>query len=250
MSILVIQMGHAGRTSGATGAPGEQAYTQRVGAACARLLNRSGWTVRLIVADPPAAQYRGDAFVAIHADGSTNPAVRGASVGYQNPEGGALAAAWKAAYPRRGFSGPWHPDNYTANLKGYYGVAAARAQDTKRACIIECGTITNAEDRALMDPDRVALAIGDALGITGLEQTAMGFFDEGKNAEVAARRLEALMTGANTTGGPVPEDVWINQNVKKLAADVAELKALITGLVGDGVALRASGEITVKAEQA
>lgn len=163
--VLVVQMGHAGRTSGATGAPGEQAYTQLVGSACARLLNRDGWSVRPIVADPPMSQYRGDAFFAVHADGSTSPRVRGASVGYQNAAGARLAHAWRDAYVARGFTGPWHPDNYTANLAGYYGVRAAVSAGTLAACIIECGTITNAEDRAIMDPTRVALAIGDALGI-------------------------------------------------------------------------------------
>jgi len=163
---LVLQMGHAGRTKGATGAPGEQAYTQEVGAAVARLLDgRGGWLVRLIVADPPVAQYRGDAFIAVHADGSANPAVRGASVGYQNDQGRVLASSWAGAYVHRGFTGPWHPDNYTVNLAQYYGVSTARAQGNHRACIIECGTITNADDRSVMAPDRVAWAIGDALGI-------------------------------------------------------------------------------------
>lgn len=166
MPLLVVQMGHSGRTTGATGAPGEMAFTEAVGAACARLLNQGGWSVRPIVADPPNSQYRGDAFIAVHADGSNNPDVRGASVGYQNGIGADLAHGWRDAYVRRGFTGPWHLDNYTENLHYYYGVGTAIGQANPRACIIECGTITNAADRAQMLPDRVALAIGDALGIT------------------------------------------------------------------------------------
>lgn len=166
MPTLVVQMGHAGRTTGATGAPGEQAFTQAVGASCARLLDgRGGWRVRLIVADPGLDSYRGDAFVAVHADGNNNPAVRGASVGYQNDPGAGLAHAWHDAYVRRGFTGPWHRDNYTDNLHYYYGVTNAIKVGNRRACIVEAGTITNADDRALMLPDRVALAIGDAVGI-------------------------------------------------------------------------------------
>lgn len=163
--VLVVQMGHVGRTSGATGAPGEQVFAAAVGQACAELLHGHGWLIHPIAADPPAAYYQGQAFVAVHADGSTNPTVRGASVGYQNTAGGQLAQAWRDAYAARGFTGPWHPDNYTANLAQYYGVRAALSAGNTRACIVECGTITNAEDRALMDPRRVALAIGDAVGI-------------------------------------------------------------------------------------
>jgi hypothetical protein len=158
-------MGHSGRTSGATGAPGEMAFNEAVGAACARLLNRDGWQVRCIRADPAASAYRGNAFVAVHADGSTNPRVRGASVGYQGTAGARVANDWRSAYVARGFTGPWHTANYTTNLSEYYGVRIARQEGNHRACIVECGTITNAEDRALMDPTRVALAIGDAVGI-------------------------------------------------------------------------------------
>jgi len=172
MPTLVVQMGHTGRppNPGARGTAGEQDFTRAVGAACERLLHgRGGWTVRLVIADPPAASYRGDGFVAIHADGSTNPAVRGGSIGYQTPEGRAFAAAWKAAYERRGFDGGWQPDNYTVDLAQYYGVRAAVAAGNRRAFIAECGHLTSPADRSLLlgpgGQDRVALAIGEALGI-------------------------------------------------------------------------------------
>lgn len=159
-------MGHSGRTSGATGAPGEMAFTEAVGAACRSLLDgRGGWSVRTIAADVSSSAYRGDAFVAVHADGSTNPSVRGASLGYQNAAGAALAQRWRHAYAARGFTGPWNGDNYTVNLAQYYGVRIALGVGTARAFIAECGTITNAADRALMTPERVALSIGDAVGV-------------------------------------------------------------------------------------
>lgn len=199
MPLLVVQMGHAGRTTGATGAPGEQAYTQVVGAECRRLLHgKSGWAVSTIPADPAASAYRGDAFVAVHADGSTSPRVRGASVGFQNKLGGQLAADWRSAYVARGFTGPWHLANYTANLSGYYGVRTAVAQGNTRACIIECGTITNAEDRAIMSPTRVALAIGDALGINhGWDDTED---DEVSAQEVWDHELPFVDQPDNTAG--------------------------------------------------
>lgn len=169
MPVLVVQMGHSGRTSGATGAPGEMAFTEAVGAACRVLLAGHGWEVRTIPADPPASAYRGDAFVAVHADGSASPAVIGASVGYQSAAGGALAHAWREHYVALGWPGPWHPDNYTLNLAQYYGVRTARSVGNDRACIVECGTITNPTEGALLrspeGAERAALAIGRAVGI-------------------------------------------------------------------------------------
>jgi hypothetical protein len=218
MPTLVVQMGHVGRSTGATGAPGEQAYTAAVGASCARLLDgRGGWAVRLIVADPPLAQYRGDAFVAVHADGSTNPAVRGASVGYQNLDGGQLAGAWRLAYTELGFTGPWHPANYTTNLAGYYGVRNAVNQGNRRACIIECGTITNADDRAIMQPDRVAAAIGRALNIptegamatVNVEETDQSYIDlvhnVGRLHDLIMPHFEALVGRVQSIHGDFEE---------------------------------------------
>lgn len=168
MPTLVVQMGHAGRTRGATGTAGEQEFTQRVGAACVRLLDgRGGWKVRLIQAD--TGTYTGDAFVAVHADGSTNITLGGASVGYQNQAGQAAAQAWKRAYEARGWPGGFHPDNYTTNLAQYYGVRSAVAAGNKAAIIVEAGYLTNPANRTWITSDagvdRVALAIGDAFGI-------------------------------------------------------------------------------------
>lgn len=169
MSVLVVQLGHCYRHSGATGTVGEQEYAAKVGAACARLLHgHGGWVVRQILADAPVAEYRGDAFFAIHCDGSTSASAKGASVGYRNVAGQQVAQAWKRAYEARGWSG-FRPDNYTTALSGYYGTRTAVGQGNHRAVIVECGFRTNPTDRAALDgpggPERVALAIGDALGI-------------------------------------------------------------------------------------
>lgn len=169
MPVLVVQQGHCYRTTGATGTVGEQGYTSKVGAACKALLDgRSGWTVRTILADAPSAEYRGDAFVAVHCDGSTSSAARGASVGYRTPEGQQLGQAWKQAYANRGWSG-FRVDNYTTGLSQYYGTNTAVAQGNRRCVVIECGFRTNPDDLAALDApggvERVALSIGDALGI-------------------------------------------------------------------------------------
>lgn len=185
---LVVQMGHVGRPhpygDGATwsvGTTGEQDFTRAAGLACVDLLHgRSGWEVVLIPADPgwpypstiggdPDA-YRGDAFVAVHCDGSTNPDRDGASFGYLTG-GAGFARDVKARYlVRTGRPASWcEPDNYTSNLAGYYGNNLATKVGNTRACIFECGFLTNPADRAMLlgpsGPRNVALAIGDALGI-------------------------------------------------------------------------------------
>lgn len=171
MPTLVVQKGHCYRTTGATGTAGEQAFATSVADACVALLNgRNGWTVRVILADDPSGSYHGDAFAAIHGDGSLNTSVRGASVGYRTPEGQEFGQAWKRAYAARGWSGGFRPDNYTVALAQYYGTGTAVSQGNRRAVIVECGFLTSPEDRALLTgpggPERVAQALGDALGIT------------------------------------------------------------------------------------
>lgn len=212
MPTLVVQMGHCYRKSGATGTTGEQQYATRVAEACMRLLNgRAGWTVNTTLADEN--DYRGSAFVAIHCDGSTNPSARGASIGYRTPEGQAFGQAWKRAYAARGWTGGFRPDNYTAALSGYYGTRNAVSVGNRRAFIAECGFRTNASDRALLDasggPERVALAIGDALGITNEEDDMTPEQDR-----ILGELHEALISGHD----------WATQHSKsqvyKVLADV------------------------------
>jgi hypothetical protein len=166
MPVLIVQQGHCFRTSGATGTEGEQAYAVLVADACKRLLQRDGWSVNPTLADEN--DYRGAAWVAIHCDGSIHPTARGASAGYRTPEGQAFAQSWQRAYAARGWP-VFRPDNYTAALSGYYGTKKAVAAGTRRAMIVECGFMTSPQDRELLTgqggPERVALAIGDALGI-------------------------------------------------------------------------------------
>lgn len=168
---LVVQLGHCYRTRGATGTQGEQEFATRVGNACLALIHgRSGWMVRTVLADDhdPDHLY-GDAFVAIHADGSTNPNARGASIGYRNNAGRAFGQAWKRCYQNRGWTGGFRPDNYTGALADYYGVREAVEAGTAAAFIVEAGFLTNPGDRAILTAAdgavRVAAAIRDALGI-------------------------------------------------------------------------------------
>src|SRR5690606_15948490 len=94
---------------GATGAPGEQQFAIEAAERVAHHVNAVGHIVRIIDAVEPAERYRGDMFVAIHYDSSSNPSARGASVGYQTPEGKAFASAWKRHYQANGWTGGFPP---------------------------------------------------------------------------------------------------------------------------------------------
>jgi peptidoglycan hydrolase-like protein with peptidoglycan-binding domain len=138
---VCIQMGHVPRRTGATGTHREQEFTRELGQRLFAALHDAGHHPTLIGADD--AVPRTDAFVALHCDGSTNPARRGASVGYPDARGAQLAAAWKRAHQRCGYAGGFLRDNYTAALAGYYGFRRSAAPVRFLA---EHGTTTNRED--------------------------------------------------------------------------------------------------------
>lgn len=244
--LLVVQMGHSGRTSGKTGAPGERDFTEAVGAACFRLLNgRGGWSVRLIAADVAASEYRGDGFVAVHADGSTNPGVRGASYGYQTVEGRSAAEGWAAAW-RESYDGPWNPPNYTTNLAQYYGVREAVAAGNRRAFILEAGTITNAEDRVLLTSivgvESVARSVGAAFGIPVEEDELTAQFEADMRAWTRDR------SGNGQDFGDFAVDVRADlarkqQQIDDMQAAVARVEDVLARLDGLG-ALVLDGTIT------
>ncbi len=183
MGSIVIQRGHVPRTSGATGAPGEQQFAIEAGDRAAYHVRAIGHNPILINADESNSRYRGDAFFAIHYDSSRDPGARGASVGYQSSEGAAVARIIKRHYENNGWpTGNWRPDNYTAALAGYYGVRRAVSEGNRHAIIFEAGFHSNApdsdpelEDSQLLaspsGPDRVGISIAatvvDLFGVGG-----------------------------------------------------------------------------------
>lgn len=154
MPTLVIQAGHYGRTTGATGGPGERELMIRIARAAKTLVDDvDGWTARVIPAD--GGDYRGDAFIALHGDASNDRDAVGASVGFRTSDGDRLAQAWKSAYRSEVGDriGPFRGDNYTAALAGYYGTRHAANAGNTRAAIVEHGFLTNPDERRWLESD-------------------------------------------------------------------------------------------------
>lgn len=156
MARILVQRGHCFRRSGATGTHREQEFTSAIGTELVARLRELGHDVSLLNADDDLPK-RGDAFVALHCDGSSNRARRGASVGYPDRRGGQLAAVWKEEHARAGFPGGFLADNYTTGLSNYYGYR-------RTACtfefLAEHGTTTNAADETWIAENVKAIAEG------------------------------------------------------------------------------------------
>lgn len=275
MPTLVVEMGHCFRTKGATGTTGEQDYVRRAAAKMVELLhNPNGWQIHKKLAD--TNDYAGDAFVALHCDGSTNPNAHGASIGYRNRAGQEFGQAVMRAYAARGWPGGFRQDNYTNALKNYYGHGEAIAAGNTKAFVMECGFLTNANDRAELNSpeglERVALAIGDALGITTMEED-MALTDaqikmlseihyalkgKGEIAETLAqpyvRNNKQWLGDIFVTLGkylPKLEDSitqagGLAARLDKIEEQIGELNVLLTQLIAEGVKLGGSGEIVIK----
>lgn len=141
-----------------------------IGSRVAELLRREGIVVDVLPATVPQ-EYVADAFIAIHADGSTN----------------AAASGYKIASPRRDWSGkselltgtliasygamtalPRDP-NVTRSMRGYYAFNWRRyahaIHPMTPAVIVELGFLTSPHDQRILvgDPDRAARGI--AVGV-------------------------------------------------------------------------------------
>lgn len=134
------------------------------------LLEAQGVIVDVLPATVPPS-YDADAFLAIHADGSTSAAARGwklATPWRASEASKALMDAVGAAYgPATGL--PEDVGGVTFNMKGYYAFNFRRHDHavarTTPAIIVEMGFMSSAADRAVMfnQPDRVAKGIADGV---------------------------------------------------------------------------------------
>lgn len=134
------------------------------------LLEARGVVVDVIPATVPPA-YDGDAFVAIHADGTNNQAARGWKLATPWRASAAskqlLNAVWSSYGPATGM--PEDVGGVTVNMRGYYAFAYRRYEHaiarTTPALIVEMGFMTNAADRETLFGGQDAVARGIADGI-------------------------------------------------------------------------------------
>jgi hypothetical protein len=159
-----------GNTGAAAGGVREVQVNLDVAQRAAGYLRSMGVAVDVLPATVPP-NYRADAFIAIHADGSPSTRATGYKIATHWREweaGTALVDALRAEYgPASGLS--WDGSRITSGMRGYYAFSSGRythaiANDTPGA-ILEMGYVTNPNDRRLMTQNADRLARGVANGV-------------------------------------------------------------------------------------
>ncbi|EAW34151.1 hypothetical protein [Lyngbya sp. PCC 8106] len=149
---VLIQAGHEGRTSGATGADGplggEQEWTPIVADEATRILREAG--VKVIREDAfLGGKYDVKVAVFVHFDASSPSCNSGASIGYDDRTDQDAAKAWKELYSQY-WPFKWMPDNFTSNLRNYYGFKYTRTSDAE--LVLEFGELTCLEQAEWLKP--------------------------------------------------------------------------------------------------
>jgi hypothetical protein len=160
------------RTSTGTAAAGvrEVQVNLDIAQRTAAYLRAADVAVDLLPATVPPS-YRADAFVTIHADGSSNTRLRGfkAATQWREWEAGlALVDSLRQEYGKA--SGlTWDGGRITSGMRGYYAFSSGRfrhaiSNETPGA-ILEMGYLTNPADRQLMltQGDRLARGVADGI---------------------------------------------------------------------------------------
>lgn len=149
---VLISAGHEGRPASCAhykhkcnlGAPGERQWTPVVADAAAEVLRGRGFTVAREPADFPGT-YEVKAAIFIHFDGTEHACTSGASIGYHTGASKAAADLWRKEYSAA-FPFQFMPDNFTRNLRDYYGFRQVHAQDG--SLVIELGEVSCPAQRA------------------------------------------------------------------------------------------------------
>jgi N-acetylmuramoyl-L-alanine amidase len=139
---VFIQEGHVGRLMGNIGSVHkgikEADWNHIVGQEIERILKKEGIDVATSGAKIPIAN--ATIAVALHFDGSEKPCSTGASIGHNGSYASkSMARRWKQEYSDF-FPFTWHRDNFTEDLKNYYGFS--RISTTKGFLVLELGEIT------------------------------------------------------------------------------------------------------------
>jgi len=165
MKKICLQAGHWNKTSGATGAPGEQELNYRIMMALKDILIAKGFQLYLVDANPPDNQIDEDfdLFLALHGDANVYGTGGGfvdhpaPEVDYAHQESKRIKEIIEGEYfQHSGIVN--HPERSNSNTRYYYMWSRLTA---KTPCnIIEMGVVQDAHDKVILaDTPRVANAI-------------------------------------------------------------------------------------------
>lgn len=160
---LKVLRGNTGATGGGYT---EAQINQVIAEKTADILRSEGIIVDVLPATVPP-QYWADAFIAIHADGSTNKAVSGFKIAgpWRDLTGNSHDLVKSLENSYRSTTKMRQDDNITSNMRGYYAFSWWRYDHAihpmTTAAIVETGFLTNASDRRLIaeNPEVSAQAI-------------------------------------------------------------------------------------------
>ena len=141
---IIIQAGHEGRTTGATGAPNEQSFNIDISNRVAEEMRKRGIEVKRVNADPTSQEIAGDwdLFLAIHYDADIY-GTGGGLVDYCDPaHDEATIESQRIAYLlRQEYFGTTHiishPERSNDKTRGYY--MWERLSKLTPCVLIECG---------------------------------------------------------------------------------------------------------------
>ncbi len=150
---VLIQAGHEGRKTGATGAESmwgsELEWTPIVADEATKILTEAGIDVIREDAFLDEDKYRVSIAIFIHFDGAEMPCNSGASIGYDDETDKPAADRWKEIYSQY-WPFRWMDDNFTSNLSGYYGYRYTITSDAE--LVLELGELTCRDQARWLKP--------------------------------------------------------------------------------------------------
>ena len=154
---VLISAGHEGRPASCArypgracnlGTAGERTWNPIVADEATRVLREHGISVAREPADFDGT-YAVSAAIFIHFDGSEKPCSSGASIGFHDDRLAPVAHRWRELYATY-FPFGFEPDDFTNNLRDYYGFRQVEARDG--AFVFELGELTCPAQRAWLAP--------------------------------------------------------------------------------------------------
>jgi hypothetical protein len=172
---VLISAGHEGRPESCArypkracnlGTAGERTWNPIVADEATHVLRAHGVSVAREPADFDGS-YAVGAAIFIHFDGSEKPCSSGASIGFHEDRFAPVARRWRELYSSY-FPFNFEPDDFTSNLRNYYGFRQVDARDG--ALVLELGELTCPAQRAWLEPrlrfdgDLIAYFVSQLIG--------------------------------------------------------------------------------------